>query len=56
MNLRFAVPRMLLNRIKNADKSNHPLISSWLGTSECGKLKSDLLRMLETHFRTRPTA
>lgn len=50
-NLRLAVPRMLLDRIKNADKSNHPLIMAWLGTSECGKLKSDLLLLLTEKFK-----
>jgi hypothetical protein len=50
VNLRFAVPQMLLNRIERLGRSDNPLIQRWLGTVECLRLKAKLNDLLTTSF------
>jgi hypothetical protein len=42
VNLRFAVPQMLLTTIAGLGRTDNPLIQQWLRTAECLRLKAKL--------------
>lgn len=45
--LRYTIPRLLLNRCKRLQESNHPLIPEWLKTAKCVALMSTCEKLLK---------